>query len=180
METEQIHRLQRLAASGDPAAQYQLGVQLLYLGRNVVGFRYLHTAAAAGEPAAMFALAQAALAGDLTGFRDESQAMTWTLSSAESGHAEAQFNLGMWYEDGLITGGPAVRTAIGWYIRAAEQGSRLALERLVSLYWWGTPYFMRNPMQAYRWARRLHAMQPNGLTRKILQAARLNGERDSA
>lgn len=180
METEQLRRLQKLAASGDPTAQYQLGVQLLFAGRTTVGFRYLQSAADAGQPAAMFELAQAALAGDLTGFRDERIAVEWTLSSAEAGHPDAQFNLGVWYEDGLITGSPAVRTAIGWYTRAAEQGSRWALERLVSLYWWGSPYFKRNPMQAYRWARRLHAVQPNGLTRKILQAARLNGERDSA
>lgn len=42
--------------------------------------------------------------------------------AAEEGDAGAAFRLGLLYEQGLVTGTPAVAEAAGWYTRAAEAG----------------------------------------------------------
>ena len=58
------------------------------------------------------------------------------LRSAELGLVEAQFNLGVMFEDGLGTE-QNFKKAATWYYRAATSGNELAMNNLGSLYWHG-------------------------------------------
>lgn len=64
-------------------------------------------------------------------FKDANRrnAIRWLKASAESGHAEAQFDLGTIYEDGVVALGIVVdeSEALKWYRRAAEQNFPQAL-----------------------------------------------------
>ena len=54
-------------------------------------------------------------------------------ASAEQGHIDAQFNLGLMYEQGIGVGKDE-RQAIAWYRKAAEQGNSNAQFNLAVLY----------------------------------------------
>ena len=56
--------------------------------------------------------------------------------SAELGLVEAQFNLGVMFEDGLGTE-QNFKKAAAWYHRAANSGDERAMNNLGSLYWHG-------------------------------------------
>ena len=56
--------------------------------------------------------------------------------SAELGLVEAQFNLGVMFEDGLGTE-QNFKKAATWYHRAANGGNKRAMNNLASLYWHG-------------------------------------------
>ncbi|MHB8744386.1 MAG: YeeE/YedE thiosulfate transporter family protein [Sulfuricaulis sp.] len=87
------------ADHGDPSMQYGLG-QLYAMGNPALGIQ-----------------------------RDESQAAVWFRRAAEQGNAEAQFALGLLYEDGL--GVPHdEHTALSWYRKAADQGHVIAREKV--------------------------------------------------
>ena len=61
--------------------------------------------------------------------QDYAEAMKWFLLAAEQGVADAQFNLGVMYEDGNGVHEEEVQ-AENWYRLAAEQGHREAGESL--------------------------------------------------
>ena len=63
--------------------------------------------------------------------RDDRQAAIWYRRAAERGHAEAQFALGLAYEDGR--GVPQdMREALSWYQKAADQGHMTAKEKIAA------------------------------------------------
>ncbi|MCY3593818.1 MAG: tetratricopeptide repeat protein [Bacteroidetes bacterium] len=75
--------------------------------------------------------------------------MKWWKLTAEQGHARAQKNLGVMYENGH--GVPEnYQEALNWYRRAAEQGDTTAQRNLGNMYdnGKGVP---RNEQEAMRW-----------------------------
>jgi len=71
---------------------------------------------------------------------------------AEAGKRDAQFNLGLLYENGLGVAKDA-KTAAGWYRRAAEQDDREAQAYLAEMYANGLG-IPRDDAEALRWYRR--------------------------
>ena len=64
--------------------------------------------------------------------RDEKQAAVWYQKAAEQGHAEAQFALGLFYEDGRGVARD-VQMALSWYRKAANQGHPIAKQKVAAL-----------------------------------------------
>ncbi|HEB92272.1 MAG TPA: sel1 repeat family protein [Gammaproteobacteria bacterium] len=74
---------------------------------------------------------------------------------AESGDANAQFNMALIYHKGLGVAADEAR-AVGWYHRAADNGSQYAQEFLSAAYdqgWFGLP---QNSRLAQYWEARLN------------------------
>lgn len=88
----------------------------------------------------------AALAGDYAQARREWQPL------AEGGNRDAQFNMGLLYENGLGVAADGA-TAASWYRRAAEQDDREAQAYLAEMYAKGLGV-ERNDAEALRWYRR--------------------------
>lgn len=84
----------------------------------------------------------------------DSSTMRQLRIAAESGEAEAQFNLGVFCERGLDDNGYAVEgdrvAAIRWLLAAAEQGLPRAQSRLAALYATG-PNASGNYVNACAW-----------------------------
>ena len=57
--------------------------------------------------------------------------MKWLHKAAEQGHANAQYNLGVMYEDGE---GADDKEAVKWYRKAADQGHAFAQFNLGVMY----------------------------------------------
>ncbi|MBI3545112.1 MAG: SEL1-like repeat protein [Gammaproteobacteria bacterium] len=63
--------------------------------------------------------------------RDDRQAAMWYQRAADRGYAEAQFALGLAYEEGRGVA-PDMRTALSWYRKAADQGHVTAKEKILA------------------------------------------------
>lgn len=63
--------------------------------------------------------------------RDEAQAFVWYRRAAEQGHAEAQYTLGLCYEDGRGVARDEPM-ALFWYRKAADQGHVIAKEKILA------------------------------------------------
>lgn len=61
--------------------------------------------------------------------KDEKEAVTWFVKSAEQGHAEAQYFLGLIYIIGKCVDKDK-KEALKWFRKAAEQGHAKAKEDL--------------------------------------------------
>lgn len=130
-------RYEFAAISGDPDAQYRLG--LLYAeGKGgpqdkALALAWLQMAADGGSAEAVSALkriamregdagAQALLGEMYSQRRDYAQARRWYAQAAEQGHAQAQFKLGVLYDNcqGMLQDDEQARH---WYEKAAAQGN---------------------------------------------------------
>ena len=65
--------------------------------------------------------------------QDLAQAFKWFEKSADQGHANAQFDLGAMYEEGIGSILEDDQNAKDWYQKAADQGHVLAKRRLCVL-----------------------------------------------
>jgi TPR repeat protein len=120
--------LSPLASSGNPAAQYRLGI-LYYLGQGVPedenqAVILWKKAAAQGSTDAMYQLGSAFLFGSQAAKTvpdPDREAAIWYFQAASAGHVEAQYHLGL-----LFLAGKGVidsRTeAARWMRKAAAQG----------------------------------------------------------
>ncbi|WP_049974251.1 SEL1-like repeat protein [Azospirillum sp. B4] len=72
-------------------------------------------------------------AGGMGWPEDVTAALPWYRCAADLGDAQAQFSLGLLYDEGVDVPADATQAA-GWYRRAAQGGLALALERLGDLY----------------------------------------------
>lgn len=77
------------------------------------------------------------------------QAVAYLEEAARRGHAEASFELGLYFEEGGLGGGGR-ESAARHYRRAAEQGHGEAAFRLAELLRWGIGP-VRQPVEAHRW-----------------------------
>jgi TPR repeat protein len=166
--TLSIETLTTQAQQGDVNAQYQLGN--LYADHvNLATYdftaamNWLTQAATAGHVRAQVALGHLYTAGDHTRPRecqdggghegsDSCETIKWFRCAAESGDAEAQYEMGM-----ACLCGDGVdedpREAVKWFLKAAEQGevsAQLALAEVYSHGDLGKPDYE----EAIRWARK--------------------------
>jgi TPR repeat protein len=65
--------------------------------------------------------------------QDFAEAVKWYLKAAEQGNADAQFNLGGIYQEGIVVPQDYPQ-ALNWYIKAAEQGHERAKTKLDTMY----------------------------------------------
>lgn len=131
-ETPMVENLQHAAETGDPNAQYRLGVyeqrtaHTLEDRTNAV--RWYERAALQGHRKAMHNLAVAYAQGWGTD-RNEEEAARWFAKAAALGYGDSQFNLAVMFERGL--GVPqSLFDAYKWYAIAASGGDGEARERL--------------------------------------------------
>ena len=94
------------------------------------------------------------------------EAAKWFRKAADQGHADAQYGLGMFYNEGI--GVPKNYTeAVKWYRKAAEQGLAEAQYGLGLCYYngWGVP---KNYAEAVKWLRK-SAQQGDADAQKVLK-----------
>ncbi len=109
------------ADSGNPAAQYQLGMSRLEAGDTQAGVKLIREAAAQNLPAAQYRLAKLYEIGQGVE-RDEVQARQLTERAAKSGHRIAMHDLALYYTDGRGGVDVNVSIAAGWFEQAAQFG----------------------------------------------------------
>jgi hypothetical protein len=136
---------QEIAARGDAAAQYQLGMLHAY-GRGTardeaMAAEWLEKAAAQGHVGAQCKLGLM-LARGVGMAKDEHAAAEWLRKAAEQGEIAAQFNLGMMYAHGLGVS-QDISQATHWYRLAANRGHTGAQANLEVL--------AARPRQLRRW-----------------------------
>ena len=117
-------------------------------------------------------------AGEIEG--DDAEAVRWYRLAAEQGHADAQFNLGDMYTDGLGVAQDYAEATL-WYHSAAEQGHASGQDNLGSMYAAGRGV-ARDDAEAVRWyrlaAEQGHASGQNNLG--VMYAAGRGVARDDA
>jgi uncharacterized protein len=64
--------------------------------------------------------------------QDMDEAFKWYSRAADQGDTDAEFNLGLFYEKGIISPADSA-TAITLYRRAASKGKKLAIEAISRL-----------------------------------------------
>ncbi|WP_163366756.1 tetratricopeptide repeat protein, partial [Klebsiella aerogenes] len=65
--------------------------------------------------------------------QDHEKAVTWYTKAAEQGHADAQYNLAVSYDEGEGVERDGSK-AVFWYTKAANQGNRDAQNNLGVMY----------------------------------------------
>jgi hypothetical protein len=140
------------AKTGDPAAQYDLG--LLYAqGQGLVqdyasAASWFRAAATQGNVAAEYNLGVLYERG--LGVRaNPTEAVNWYRAAADQNHTGAQFNLALAYANGSGTS-QDFAAAARWYGRAAHQGLAAAMVNLAILYEAGNGV-ERSAVHAYAW-----------------------------
>ena len=144
--------LRTAAASGDPAAAYEVGVRFAE-GRSVPqnneeAARWLTVAAKKGFVPAQFRLGTFYEKG-VGVKKDLSEALGLYRAAADKGHGKAMHNLAVLYAEGA-TGAPDYRTAAQWFRKAAEQGVTDSQYNLAILYARGVGV-EQSFAEAYKW-----------------------------
>lgn len=103
------------AYEGDAQAQYRMGLSQAKLGNKEVSLEWLTGLARAGDVKAMKAIARGYAPNGIYGFRRE-EYRHWTQKAAEAGDAQAQAELGRFYE------AKNDKMSRYWYKQAAKQG----------------------------------------------------------
>lgn len=135
------------ALPGRVAADFHAGQDAYEKGDFEAARREWMPLALAGDPETQYRIARMYAHGQLE--QSDTEALRWYTMAAERGHAAAQNNLGLMYEQGR--GAPADATAaVGWYERAADQGLAIAEANLARAYdrGIGVP---EDPAKAARW-----------------------------
>jgi TPR repeat protein len=144
-------RLIAVAAAGDPAAAYEVGVRLtqrLGPAGTEQAVSWLDRAAKAGIAPAQLALGGIYEKGLGVG-RDPQLARVYYLAAAQRGNAKAMHNLAVLYAQGA-GGNPDYATAAEWFRKAAMHGLPDSQFNLAVLYDRGAG-IERNPVEAYKW-----------------------------
>jgi TPR repeat protein len=140
------------AKTGDPVAQYDLGV-LYARGSGLVqdyasAATWFHAAATQGNIDAQYNLGVLYERG-LGVTANPIEAVNWYRSAADRNHAGAQYNLALAYAEGRGTE-QDLAAAARWYQRAAQQGLTPAMINLAILYERGQG-IDRSLIDAYAW-----------------------------
>ncbi len=134
-ESVSFAELQRQAASGDPEAEFNLGIayDLGHLVKQdfAAASAWYRKAAEQGYPPAEFNLG--AMYDNGRGVaRDRRLAASWYRRAALHGHGRAQFDLGQMYEHGDgVARDP--QQALRWYRAAARHGIAAARDKIAAL-----------------------------------------------
>lgn len=125
---------ERLSAlADDAAAHYERYVLHYRLGEKTAAADALQQAAVKGNMRAQYELGMGYLRGENAVAQNEVQAIAWLKLAANAGLAEAQYNLGVLYEHGVV-GLSDIGLAERYYLMAAEQNYTAAQYRLGMLY----------------------------------------------
>lgn len=147
-----LETIKRLAAQGDPAAQYEIAARLVD-GRGgardaKAAARWFEKAAETGLAPAQYRLGSLYEKG-IGVARDYARARLWYERAAESGNARAMHNFAVLLAEGG-DGKPDYAAAAEWFRRAAEYGVRDSQFNLAILYARGLGVGRDLP-QSYAW-----------------------------
>jgi len=120
-------------AAGSGLAEAQTAYDELNRAQLVREFEVLRAAAKGGDAAAQYALGRHYLTGKAPLALNPTQALVWLTRAAEQQHADAQFDVGMFYKDGTSAPRDLVR-AKQWLGKAAAQGhvkAKVALQDII-------------------------------------------------
>lgn len=110
----------------------------------------LQAAAKTGDVEAMITLGNAYASGRVPGGADKASAIYWLRTAADLGSAEAQRDLGYFYDSADYPGHRRDETrAFLWFKRAAEKGDVFAQGRLAGIY--ETSATLRDYRKGYQW-----------------------------
>ncbi len=141
--------LQKAAISGNPIAQFQLGLSHLEAGRTAEAVRLIRLSANQGQPAAQYRLAKLYEAG--IGVKvNHKTAKSLLEKSAKAGNRIAMHDLGHYYYTGADGSSPDLVKAVGWFTQAAERGVLDSQYNLGMLYHGGSGV-ERSLEEAYFW-----------------------------
>jgi TPR repeat protein len=174
-----IKALHAQARSGDPEAQFALGV--CYDNADgvprdpVAAANWYRFAADSGHALAQFHLGLMLNAGDVGFERDDEEAAIWFRKAAEQGIADAQFNLGLMYynAEGVEQDDAA---AFRWFSQAAEQGHAKACFNLGALYVNGHGVSVDNAAAYRLWLMASMQGDPNANANLAMLRQRLSAE----
>ena len=100
---------------------------------------------------------------------EQPRGLRMLVNAAERGDRLAQYNLGVAYSQGRVTGRPAPKAALGWYRRAAAQGHASAAYNAGVLFSNGAigAVDLERATQGMRWAAEMrHAAASRWLARR--------------
>lgn len=140
--------LESAAASGDPIAQYELGVARLDAGDAAEGVRLLIQSAENGLAPAQYRLGKLYETGSGVSL-DLGEARRWTERAANAGHVKAMHNLGIFYAEGRGAE-QNFEDAARWFEEASLLGSADSQYNLAVLYEQGLGVPLSLP-DAYAW-----------------------------
>jgi len=120
-------------AAGSGLAEAQTAYDELSRAQLVREFEQVRAAAKGGDAAAQYALGRHYLTGTAPLAVNPAQALVWLTRAAEQQHADAQFEVGMLYKDGISVPRDPGR-AKQWLAKAAAQGhvkAKVALQDII-------------------------------------------------
>ena len=97
---------------------------------------------------------------------NNTEAIRWYTMAAQSGHAKAQFNLAVMYDQGEDGVPENNREAAKWYEAAADQGHEGAQFNVALMYDQGEPGVAEDNVKAVKW----YEMSGAGISIKVLSA----------
>jgi len=113
--------LNSAAATGDPVAQFQLGLSYLEQGRTNEGVALIRKSANQNQPAAQYRLAKLYEVGEGVS-QDSKMARQLTERAATNGNRIAMHDLALYYAEGRGGVASDLPTAAKWFEKAAERG----------------------------------------------------------
>ncbi len=119
--TETSKTLEAAAATGDPIAQFQLGIVYLDSGRASDGVELIRASANQNQPAAQYRLAKLYETGQGV-TADPDMARQLTERAARNGNRIAMHDLALYYAEGRGGVKTNITTAASWFEKAAERG----------------------------------------------------------
>lgn len=120
-------------AAGSGLAEAQTAYNELNRTQLMREFEVLRASAKAGDAVAQYELGKRYLTGKAPLAINHAQAMLWFTRAAEQQHADAQYNTGIFYKDGISVPRDSSR-AKQWLTKAAAQGhvkAKVALQDII-------------------------------------------------
>ena len=119
--SEKANSLKAAANTGDPVAQFQLGLSYLQSGRTDEAVRLIRAASDKNQPAAQYRLAKLYEVGEGVE-QDLETALTLTQRAARNGNRIAMHDLALYYAEGRGGVETQMETAASWFEKAAKRG----------------------------------------------------------
>ena len=141
--------LEAAAESGDPVAEFQLGLSRLQAGQTKQAVQLIRASANKGQPAAQYRLAKLYEAGEGV-TADAEMARQLTERAATNGNRIAMHDLALYYAEGRGGVETNIKTAASWFEKAAQRGVVDSQYNLGVLYESGQG-LPKNLTEAYIW-----------------------------
>jgi len=145
----QASTLETSANSGDPVAEFQLGVAYLETGRTKEAIALIRKAADSGQPAAQYRLAKLYEVGEGV-TQNADMARQLTERAARAGNRIAMHDLALYYAEGRGGVETDLEAAAQWFEKAATRGVVDSQFNLGVLFEMGKGV-PQNPVDSYVW-----------------------------